>query len=249
MSAQGSISCQKKDQIFIIELQRSEKKNAITRHMYQSLTQSLMEAEQLDDIRVIVITGSESCFTAGNDLSDFKNAEQVQDLEPVLTFLNLLPKLKKPLIAAVNGLAIGIGTTVLLHCDLVIADEFSRFQLPFINLAACPEAGSSFLLPRIMGHQKASELLLLGEPFDVKTADQLNLINQITPPGKALNIALEKAAQIAQKPPKAAQLTKALLKRSYLETLNETIQFEGRAFFECLQSQEAKTALAAFFKK
>lgn len=247
MDAHNHILCEQRDSVFIIQLNRPEKKHAITRQMYQSLTQAMHEAAHKDDIRAVIITGSEDCFTAGNDLSDFIHAKTMQDLEPVLQFLMYLPKFNKPLIAAVHGLAIGIGTTMLLHCDIVIADETSQFQLPFINLGACPEAGSSVLLPLLCGHQKASELLLLGERFDIKTANQLNLINHITPARKALDKALDIANHLAKKSPRAVQLTKSLLKKSYIDQLSAVIGHEAKSFFECLQSKEAQQALQAFF--
>lgn len=249
MAQQESIICQQRDNIFIIQFNRAEKMNALSRAMYQSLTQALLEAEQQDTIHAVVISGSESCFTAGNDLSDFINAKSMQDLEPVLSLLMLLPRFKKPLIAAVNGLAIGIGTTLLLHCDMIIADQSSQFQLPFINLAACPEAASSFLLPRLVGHAKASELLMLGERFDAQTALKLNIINEIAPVRSALNVALEKAQKIASKSPRAIQLTKALLKKPILDEMSSVIDYEAKSFFECLQSKEAQLALQAFFKQ
>ncbi|MCS5708038.1 enoyl-CoA hydratase/isomerase family protein [Candidatus Berkiella cookevillensis] len=249
MAQQESIICQQRDNVLIIEFNRAEKKNALSRAMYQSLTQALLEAEQQDSIHAVVLSGSETCFTAGNDLSDFIDAKSMHDLEPVLNLLMLLPRFKKPLIAAVNGLAIGIGTTLLLHCDMVIADHSSQFQLPFINLAACPEAASSFLLPRLVGHVKASELLMLGERFDAQTALQLKIINEIAPIHSALTIALEKANKIASKSPKAIQLTKALLKKPILEEVSSVTAYEAKSFFECLQSKEAQLALQAFFKQ
>lgn len=249
MAQQESIICQQCDNVLIIEFNRPEKKNALSRAMYQSLTQALCEAEQQDHIHAIVLTGSETCFTAGNDLSDFINAKSTHDLEPVLNLLMLLPRFKKPLIAAVNGLAIGIGTTLLLHCDMVIADQSSQFQLPFINLALCPEAASSFLLPRLVGHLRACELLMLGEKFDAETALQLKMINEIAPIHSALTIALEKANKIASKSPKATQLTKALLKKPIIEEMSFIIGYEAKSFFECLQSQEAQLAIQAFFKQ
>lgn len=241
------ILCKQQDNIFSIQLNREEKKNAITRPMYLDLTQAMLEAENNDNIHVVVITGGDNCFTAGNDLTDFVNAKEMEDLRPVLEFLNLLPKLKKPLIAAVNGLAIGLGTTLLLHCDMVIADQNSEFQLPFINLATCPEAASSLLLPRLVGHQKASELLLLGERFDVETALNLRLVNEIAPVRSAFTVAMKKAAMIAQKSPRAVQLTKLMLKQPILDQMSATINKEAKSFFECLQSKESKMAIQAFF--
>lgn len=241
------IHCTEQENILTITFNRQAKKNAITREMYQDLTRVLQEADANPNTHVIIITGSDDCFTSGNDLSDFINAKEMKDLEAVIDFLNLLPTLKKPLIAAVNGLAIGIGTTLLLHCDMVFADQQSIFQLPFINLGACPEAGSSLLLPRLVGHQKASELLLLGERFDANMAFRLNLINEITPMRSALPQAMIKAKLIAKKSTHAVQMTKALLKKPIMEQMQATIGVEARSFFECLQTKEAQVALRAFF--
>lgn len=244
-----SIICEQQDTTFVIRINRPEKKNAITRDMYIALTQALKDAEQSDIIKNIIITGTTDCFTAGNDLKDFLEAKSIEDLEPILALLSFLPKLKKPLIAAVHGLAIGIGTTLLLHCDFVYADQNSQFQLPFINLGAVPEAGSSALLPQLIGHVKSCELLMLGETFDCQTAHSLQLINAITPNGQALAAAFQTANKLSTKSQKAIQLTKRMLKESQQKNILQLIKEEAAVFYECLQSSEAQQAMKQFFKK
>lgn len=249
MNTPSLVVCSQLNHIFSIRLNRENKKNAINLQMYAELTRALLEADNDSDIRVITITGGEICFTAGNDFLDFMNAKTVEDLNPVLSFLEVLSKLRKPIIAAVNGLAIGIGTTLLLHCDLVFAGHDAQFQLPFINLGVCPEAASSLFLPRLVGHQKASELLFLGECFDAKTALDLRIVNAVTANNSTLTIAMEKAESIAKKPPIAVQLTKKLLKQSSENEINQAITQEAHAFFECLQTKESQLIIKSFLQK
>ena len=159
------IAYQSADGVAQIRIDRPDKKNALTAAMYTGLVEAFLRAEADPAVRVLLLCGSETCFTAGNDLQDFMNKPPRDDSSPTIRFLKQLPATHKPLIAAVAGPAVGIGTTMLLHCDLVYADPNTRFQLPFVTLGLCPEAASSFLLPQIVGYPRAAELLLLGDPF------------------------------------------------------------------------------------
>lgn len=228
-----------------IQLNRPEKKNAITGEMYQALGETISLGDKDDAVRVILVTGDAENFTTGNDLTLFKSAES-----PALTyFFPALLQAKKPVIAAVNGLAVGIGVTMLLHCDLVYAGQGTRFRMPFVNLGLCPEFGSTLVLPQLMGHQRASELLLLGDFFDAKTACELGIVNAVCPDGELLNLAFEKARQLAAQPPAAVRLTKSLLKRTSETALKEVIETEMVHFRERKKSPEAAEALAAFAER
>lgn len=231
-----------------IVIDRAEKKNALTTGMYAALTGALCAAEQNADVNVIIIRGTADCFTAGNDLHDFLHDPPSGEASPVFQFLNELSSAKKPLVAAVTGPAIGIGTTMLLHCDLVLAGEHAIFQLPFVKLGLCPEAASSFLLPQLLGHQRAAELLLLGESFSAQRAWELGLVNRVLPDGDVFESAREIAAVLAAQPPGAVRVTKQLLKQSGSRVVAETLRDECRHFLERLDSRESQDALAAFFK-
>lgn len=242
------IRVQDRDGVRTIAFARPEKKNAITREMYTRLVSALREAEASDAIKVVLFTGMGDVFTAGNDLGDFASAPPTDADAPVFQLLNLLPAFSKPLVAAVPGIAIGIGTTLLLHCDLVYASESATFKMPFVDLGLVPEAGSSQILPQLMGHTKAAELLLLGESFDAQTAAALNIVNKVLPAAELLSYARSKAQQLAAKPTEALIASKALMKRTP-ENLNDRINYEAKIFSERLQSSEAKAIFAAFFSK
>ena len=171
-----------KDGVVTIEISRREKKNAITSDMYRAMSAALSRARDDSHARVVVLRGQEDMFTAGNDLADFLQ-RKVGDPSAAIPFLHLIAGFEKPIVAAVAGNAVGIGTTMLLHCDLVYAADNTRFQLPFVNLALCPEGGSSLLLPRVAGYQRAAELLMLGEPFDATTAREAGFVNRVLAPG------------------------------------------------------------------
>lgn len=233
-----------------IRMQRPEKKNALTVAMYAGLTAALTEAERDPMVRVAVLTGSGDSFTSGNDIADFLAAPPTDEKSPVFQFLTGLRTFGKPLIAAVNGVAVGIGVTMLLHCDLVYARAGAILQLPFVNLGLSPEAGSSLLLPRRVGYPRAAEWLLLGEPFCAEQALDGGLINGIgADAGATLELALAKAQRLAQQPPAAVRLTKALLKRAEAEATRETIALESRYFMEQLGSPEAQAMLRAFVER
>jgi enoyl-CoA hydratase/carnithine racemase len=236
-----------KDRILRIRMNRPEKKHALTRAMYRAVADALTQADADDQVRAVLITGTGNCFTSGNDLADFSNAPA--GARPRNPIIDAITQAKKPVVAAVSGVAIGIGTTMLLHCDLVYAGESARFQLPFVKLGLCPELGSSLLLPLLMGHQRAAELLLLGEPFGAETAREIGLVNAVCTDGELFETALGKARQLAAQPPASVRLTKALLKRGREHALKSAIAEESAEFNIRLASPEAKEAFQAFAER
>lgn len=237
------------DGVLTITFQRPEKKNAFTVAMYETLVSALRRAEEDPAVRVVLFTGAGDAFTAGNDLGDFMNDPPKGEHSPVFRFLMGLVEAEKPLIGAVNGVAIGIGTTMLLHFDLNYASDRARFQLPFVNLALVPEAGSSFILPRMLSHQKAAELLLLGEAFDARTAADLGLVNQVVTAGELAEVARSRARALAEKPRLALRRTKRLLRDPRRDEVKRAIQREAELFAQCLSSPEALEAFSAFFER
>jgi enoyl-CoA hydratase/carnithine racemase len=229
-----------------LRLNRPEKRNAITVAMYDALWDALVRAEADDSIRVILFSGAGAGFTAGNDLMDFMSQSLSEDSGP-LRFVRLLPKLRKVLVAAVHGSAVGIGLTLLLHCDLVVAARGTRLSVPFVKLGLVPEAGSSVLLPRLIGHPRAAELLLLGNPIDAATAFNFGLVNRVVEDDVVLEEARAMARALAGQPAAALRATKQLLRN---ETgVSAQIEEELRVFKERLGSAEFKEAAAAFFSK
>jgi enoyl-CoA hydratase/carnithine racemase len=235
--------------VLTLRIHRPDKKNALTPAMYTALTEGLYRADNDDAIRAVLITGGEDCFTAGNDLVDFMSSPPIGADSPVMQFLLAVSTVKKPLLAAVNGVAVGVGTTMLLHCDLVVAADNARFQMPFVNLGLCAEAASTLLLPRLMGYQRAAELLLLGEVFSAHQACQYGLVNMVLPADKVQEHAQQLAHRLAAQPAKAVQLTKQLMKQPSAGAVAETILEEGRQFAALLRSPEAKEAFAAFLER
>jgi enoyl-CoA hydratase/carnithine racemase len=243
----GVILTERREGVLLVRIHRPDKKNALTRAMYAALTSALEQAASDPAVGVVVLTGIGDSFTSGNDLTDFLADPPVGQDSPVFRFLAALSQFEKPLIAAVNGMAVGIGVTLLLHCELVYVRAGSALLLPFANLGLCPEAGSSLLLPKLIGYPRAAELLLLGEPFSAEQALAWGLINGIgTDADATLDLALTKARRLAEQPATAVRLAKALLKRSEAERVRETITLEGRHFMELLRSPEALAALRAF---
>lgn len=237
------------DGVCTIRFNRPEKKNALNLAMYSALCKELHLAGGNDAVRVVVITGTDGCFTSGNDLADFMTVPPTGADSPVMAFLHAISTFRKPIVAAVTGSAVGIGVTMLLHCDLVYATTGAVFQLPFVNLGLCPEAGSSLLIPRLVGHQRAAELLLLGEPFSAEQACRAGLVNAVCPDAELLAMARQKALQLAVQPAAAVRLAKELLKRDYAAELQKTIADEGAQFMSRLKSPEAAEALRAFMEK
>jgi enoyl-CoA hydratase/carnithine racemase len=242
------ISVTIQDHILSIRMQRPEKKNALTREMYLNMNQALQQADADASVRVILITGTQDCFTAGNDLVDFANARP-GEASPAILYLQTLAAAKKPIVAAVSGFAVGIGTTMLLHCDLVYADSTARFQLPFVNLGLCPEAGSSVILPALMGQRRAAELLYLGEPFNAEKARALGIVNEVVAENTVLDTALAKARQLAEKPPSALRTTKMLLKHATASSIADAMARETQQFASLLQGPEAREAMGAFLER
>ena len=246
---QDSVLISQQDAVLKVQINRPSKKNALTTEMYTQLTAGLESAQAKSDIRVILITGSEDSFTSGNDLNDFLRNPPADSDSPVFRFWHAISTAEKPVIAAVNGLAIGVGTTLLLHCDLVYAAENAVFQLPFLNLALVPEAGSSLILPQLLGHVRAAELLLLGDRFSAQRAAEYGIINEVVAAEELELLALSKANMLAQKAPEALRLSKQLMKHANAKLIAQTIQEEGKVFGERLRSPEAKEVMQAFVER
>jgi enoyl-CoA hydratase/carnithine racemase len=237
-----------KDRIARVELSRVEKKNALTPDMYRALADALERADADPQVRAVLVHGRPDCFCAGNDLRDFLERDLTAE-SPALRFLRRIAETRKPIVAAVGGPAVGIGTTMLLHCDLVYAAPGTRFQLPFVPLGIVPEAASSLLLPMIAGYQRAAELLLLGQPFDAEKALAAGIVTAVVPEGELLGRARAVAGQLAALPPSALRLTKELMKGAHARAVADRMSEEGRLFAERLASPEAKEAFTAFFEK
>src|SRR5262245_12346722 len=236
-----------RDRIATIELARPEKKNALTAAMYATMTDTLAAAESDPGVRAILIHGARDCFTAGNDLKDFLQGPA--GASQALRFVSALSKVGKPVVAAVGGPAVGIGTTLLLHCDLVYAAPGARFQLPFVPLGLVPEAASSLLLPGAVGYQRAAAWLLLGQPFTSAEALAAGIVTEVVPEETLLERARAAAAALATLPPESVRLTKQLMKRPRAAEVAAQMAEEARLFAERLQSAEAKEAMAAFIEK
>jgi enoyl-CoA hydratase/carnithine racemase len=237
------------ERIASIELARLEKKNAITAEMYAQLADALAAADADPQVRAILLHGSADCFTAGNDLADFLKRPPTGEDSPTWRFFQVLPNLSKPLVAAVGGPAVGIGTTLLLHCDLVYAAPNARFQLPFVPLGIVPEFGSTYLLPLLAGYQRAAELLLLGQPFTAQKAYEAGIVTAVVAQESLMQEARKAAAALAALPPESIRLTKRLMKQRHGAVVAETIAEEGRIFRERLASPEAREAMSAFLEK
>jgi len=249
--------------ILHLRMNRVAKKNALTRGMYTMMADAIFLAENDPDIRVILFSGAPGCFTAGNDLKDFQEQPPRDKAAPVYRFITALAQSTLPMVAAVDGIAVGIGLTLLLHCDIILASERARFQLPFVNLGLLPEAGSTYLLPKLVGQTRASELLMTGRRFEVQEAFDLGIVSRVIPSEVAneessdcvspKDSALERevqrvAEELAAKPPQALRATKRLLKHDRDQVENR-IQWEILEFSERLDSAECKEALAAFQEK
>ena len=230
-----------------IRFDRVDKKNAITVEMYAQLGAAFSAAEKDPQVRSVLLHGTAECFTAGNDVADFLNSSR--NPPPARALFDTLPQMTKPVVAAVGGPAVGIGTTMLLHCDLVYAAPNARFQLPFVPLGIVPEFGSTFLLPALAGYQRAAELLLLGQPFDAQKACEAGIVTAVVAQEALLSHAEKAAVALAALPPESIRLTKGLMKSRYVQTLAATIDEETRVFTERLSSPEAKEALSAFLEK
>lgn len=237
------------DGVQTITFDRPDKKNAITAAMYQALADALHAAEHDPAVRVVLIAGHASIFTAGNDLEDFRSSPPHSDDSPVFRFLQVISTMGKPIVAAVRGAAIGIGTTLLLHCDLVYAGRGAKFSLPFVQLGLCPEAASSLLLPQLLGYRQAAAKLLLGEPFGADEALAIGFVNAVLEDDAVLAHARAQAGKLAALPATSIRTTKWLMKQDAAADVAARMQKEGQAFREMLGAPEAKEAFAAFFEK
>ena len=243
------IKSETKDRVARVRFDRLDKKNAITVQMYAQLGAALAAAEADPQVRSVLLHGSADCFTAGNDVADFLKAPRDAGSSPARALFDTLPQMKKPVVAAVGGPAVGIGSTMLLHCDLVYAAPNARFQLPFVPLGIVPEFGSTFLLPLVAGYQRAAKLLLLGQPFTAQEACEAGIVTAVVAQADLLSEAEKVALALAALPPESIRLTKRLMKARHAQTLAATIEEETRIFTERLTSPEAKEALSAFLEK
>lgn len=238
------------ESVLAITLARPERRNAITVAMYAALADAIEAAAGDDSIRLITIRGEGQDFTAGNDLHDFLTAlPRISDDIPVWRLLRALARNEVPIVAAVQGNAVGIGTTLLLHCDLVIADETASFSLPFVDLGLVPEAASTLLLPDLAGRRRAARYLLLGDPFGAGEALDIGLVSHVVPAGNLEPALAGIVARLLAKPPQALRLTQKLLRDGSADAVLERMRVEGDHFSERLQSDEVKQAIAAFFQK
>ncbi len=246
-----SIRCATLNGVWTIEIARPEKKNALTGAMYKAMTDALLAAQADAAVRAVLITGQPGIFTSGNDIEDFasRSAGVKADESPALQFMRALLGIDKPVVAAVTGAAIGIGTTMLLHCDLVYVSDEARLAMPFVGLGLVPEFGSSLVLPRLMGNVRAAEKLLLGDPFTGADAVEAGIANAVLPASEVVNHARRIAERFNALPPGAVRETKKLLRRATTDDILKTILIEGEVFAQRLRSPEAKEAFQAFFQK
>ena len=233
--------------VFTITLNRIDKKNALTNDMYKQLCQYFDYAEQTSSIHCVVIQGNEQCFCAGNDLHDFIQCSADDELA-ALDFINVLSEFTKPLVAGVAGVAVGIGTTLLLHCDMVIAANNSKFKLPFTQLGLCPEAGSSLLLTQKVGPNKAFELMVLGNTFNADQALSYGITNQTCQPDELLALTADVAQTIANLPVESVMTSRKLIRQANKTALSQIMSAESQAFSHLVKSDECKNILAKFFK-
>jgi enoyl-CoA hydratase/carnithine racemase len=245
------VTLEQADGLLTIGFDRPHKKNAITAAMYQVMADALARAETDPAVRAILFRGSEQMFSAGNDLEDFMKRPPTDKSAPVLQFLSRITVASKPLLAAVAGPAVGIGTTLLLHCDMVYAGDNARFSLPFVPLGLCPEAASSLLLPRIAGYQRAAEKLLTGDPFDAQEAHAMGIVNRVLPAGEVLAYAQAQARKLIALPAASLRTTKALMKggAAGAAEIAAVIEVELGHFSQMLRAPEAREAMTAFFEK
>lgn len=235
--------------VMTITLNRVEKKNAITSAMYTAMADALQSAADDTDTRVIVFQGQETFFCAGNDIGDFLNHPPTAGDAPVYRFLKTISTFPKPLVAAVCGVAVGVGTTLLLHCELVYAGDNAAFSLPFANLGLCPEAASSLLAPQMFGYHRAAEVLLLGEPFKADAALAMGLVNRVVPAAEANAMAQAQARKLATKPMSSLLEIKRLMKKGQAANVAQQMADEGVSFARMLQEPAAKEAFTAFMEK
>jgi enoyl-CoA hydratase/carnithine racemase len=238
-----------RDAVLRVRLNRPEKKNALTIEMYAAMADALQTAADDPAVRAVLLSAEGDAFTAGNDLADFLQRPPTDESSPVLRFLHALIGSPKPVVAAVQGLAVGVGTTLLLHCDLVYASRGARFHLPFVGLGLVPEAGSSLLLPQRVGQARAAELLLLGEPFDAEEGMAMGVVSAVYPDEELSARVEERVRRLAAQPPAAVRITRALMRRADRAALPEHMREESAQFLERLRSAEAREAMQAFMER
>ncbi|WP_300556716.1 enoyl-CoA hydratase [Limnohabitans sp. Rim8] len=235
--------------VMTITFNRLDKKNSITSAMYAAMADAVAQAAADASVRVVLFQGHESIFSAGNDIGDFLNQPPTTQESPVFRFLRGIATFDKPLLAAVAGPAVGIGTTMLFHCDLVYAGDNAAFSMPFVNLGLCPEAASSLLAPRMFGYHRAAEALLMGEPFFAEAAQEVGLVNRVVPPTEVNSYAQAQARKLAAKPLTSLIATKRLMKGSSQQEVLQKMDEEGQSFGRMLREPAAKEAFGAFMEK
>ena len=249
MTTSDQILVSRADRILRIQINRPERKNALTGAMYDAMRDAISASNDDAEVRVLLIHGVSGCFTAGNDLADFQDLARMLRERPAMKFLDAISSAVKPIVIAVAGPAVGIGTTMLLHADLAYAAESTRFQLPFASLGLCPEGTSSMALERMAGHVRAAELLMLGEAFDAQYAKSIGLVNAVVADAELMSVAEAKAARLAQQPAGAIRATKALMRKWSAPRVAEVLKAESEMFGERLSSPEFAEAAKAFFEK
>ena len=232
-----------------LTINRPDKKNSLTQAMYGALADGLETAAADAAVRVVVLQGHATIFSAGNDIGDFLDGPRATQDSPVFCFLRAIASFPKPLVAAVCGPAVGVGTTMLFHCDLVYAGDNAAFSMPFVNLGLCPEAASSLLVPQMMGYHRAAEALLLGEPFMAEAAMEVGLVNRVVPPMEANGVAQAQARKLAAKPLTSLMETKRFMKQAQMESVLARITEESQTFGRMLAEPAAREAFTAFMEK
>ena len=235
--------------VLTLTINRLPKKNSLTAAMYAALADAMARGADDAATRAVVLQGHETIFSAGNDIGDFQNAPPASTDSPVYRFLHTIAGYEKPVVAAVCGPAVGIGTTMLLHCDLVYAGDNAAFSMPFVNLGLCPEAASSLLVPQMFGYHRAAEVLLLGEPFTAETALEIGLVNRIVPPSEANALAQAQGRKLAVKPLASLIETKRLMKAGQRDLVLQQMASEGASFARMLREPAAREAFNAFMDK
>lgn len=235
--------------VMTLTFNRLDKKNSITSAMYATLADALEQAQNDSAVRVVLIQGHETIFSAGNDIADFLNAPPAGESSPVFRFLRNIASFPKPIMAAVAGPAVGIGTTLLFHCDFVYAGDNAAFSMPFVNLGLCPEAASSLLAPQMMGYHRAAEALLMGDPFMAEAALEVGLVNRVLPPTEVNSYAQAQARKLVAKPISSLVETKRLMKAGQAEHIKAQMAQEGASFGRMLREPAAREAFGAFMEK
>ncbi len=245
----GQIVVTQEKSALCIQIYHPEKKNAFTPEMYEAAASAIRDGDGDDSVRVIILHGIEGCFTSGNDLNNLRKGPSADRIYPHNLYIDALYHAQKPVIAAVSGISLGIGTIMLFHCDFVYATPDSRFSLPFVNLGLSPEGGTSYILPHLVGYQKAAEVILLGEKFDSQFAERIGLVNAVVPHDELLNKALDTAARLAEKSPESLRSAKALLRQGMRDAVTTAMSRELDLFNERLASPDVVAAIDQFFKK